>query len=114
MLVLRAQVEVQICQPQVGLQVGEEDQDQTRRIQGQGDRAQHQVADLGAHLLLQGEQQHLPLVSDGKIHPDAQAGGGNDQQQGRVLLWLLPQALTFAVIKTIFPFGTELSTSLLS
>ena len=100
---MRAQVEVQICQPQVGLQVfREEDQDQTRRIhlvpQGRGDRAQHQVADLGAQLLLQGEYQHLPLVSDGEIHPDAQAGGGDDQQQGRILLQLPPQALTFTVI----------------
>ena len=32
-----------------------------------------------------------------KFFPDAQAGGGDDQQQGRILLWLPPQALSLIV-----------------
>ena len=61
-------------------------------------RHQHQVEDPRPPPLLQGKHQHLPPLSSRKVHLDVQARGSDHQRQGRILLGLPTQALSFAVI----------------
>ena len=67
------------------------------RPQYQGHHPRHQL--WGAELQLQGQERSL---HDGGEQVHAQVRGSDHQQQGRVLLRVPPQALTFTVIKTIF------------